>query len=123
MKVWKSGGCHCGKIRFKVQADFKQGLICNCSICTKKGFLHLIVDKNDFVFLSKEQDLSTYTFGTHSAKHHFCSYCGITSYYIPRSHPDGFSINLRCLDDLNLEDLTFKSFDGRHWEDNIHLIK
>lgn len=118
------GGCHCGKVRFKVLADFKQGILCNCSICQKKGFIHLIIEENkDFTLLTSESDLSTYTFGTHTAKHTFCRHCGISSFYIPRSHPNGFSVNLRCIDDINLSKLTIKDFDGKYWEENIHLIK
>lgn len=120
----KTGGCHCGKVRFQVRADFSRGLVCNCSICQKKGFIHLIIEENNhFTLLTPESNLTTYTFGTHTAKHHFCRYCGISSFYVPRSHPHGFSINLRCIDDINLTDLNITDFDGKHWEENIHLIK
>ncbi len=121
--LWKTGGCHCGSIKFRVLSDFKKAYICNCSICTQKGFLHLIVSKNEFELISSASNLSTYTFGTHIAKHLFCSKCGISSYYIPRSHPDGFSVNLRCVEDIDLKQIEFIPFDGKNWDMNIHLIK
>lgn len=119
----KMGTCHCGKVKFSVISEFKEGLICNCSICSKKGFIHLIVENKDFTLHTSESELTTYTFGTHTAKHLFCRHCGISSFYIPRSHPDGFSVNLRCIDDLDLGQIEIKNFDGRKWEENIHLIK
>ena len=123
-KIQKTGGCHCGRVRFQVKAHFTQGLICNCSICQKKGFIHLIIEESkDFTLLTSESDLATYTFGTHTAKHHFCRHCGISSFYVPRSHPNGFSINLRCIDNIDLGAISITDFDGKHWEDNIHLIK
>jgi hypothetical protein len=104
--------------RFKVQD-------CNCSICQKKGFLHLIVPEQDFQLLQGDKDLSTYTFNTGIAKHHFCKTCGIHAFYRPRSHPDGMDVNLRCLDapvEQLLTRFEVEPFDGRHWEENIHQI-
>ncbi len=93
------GGCHCGAVRFVVRfADPPQLLDCNCSICTKTGFLHLIAGTEDFDLLRGADMLSDYRFGTGTARHLFCRTCGIKSFYVPRSHPDGYSINWRALD-------------------------
>jgi hypothetical protein len=90
---------------------------CNCSICSKSGFLHLIVPKSQFRLLQGEDALTTYTFNTGAAKHLFCSTCGIKSFYVPRSHPDGYSVNARCLDPGTVEAMEIAPFDGRNWEE------
>ena len=93
------GGCHCRRVRFEVDAPAAPEVLeCNCSICTMTGFLHLIVPAARFRLLSGADDLVKYTFNTGAAKHLFCRHCGIKSFYVPRSHPDGFSVNGRCLD-------------------------
>jgi hypothetical protein len=89
---------------------------CNCSMCAKAGYLHLIVRAGEFKLLSGQEALTTYTFNTGAAKHLFCSVCGIKSFYVPRSHPDGFSVNARCLDPGTLEEMIVKPFNGREWE-------
>jgi hypothetical protein len=89
---------------------------CNCSICCKSGFLHLIVASDQFVLISGRGDLTTYTFNTGVAKHTFCSHCGVKAFYIPRSHPDGVSVNARCIDSETVESMSITPFDGRHWE-------
>jgi hypothetical protein len=89
---------------------------CNCSICSKSGYLALIVSKDRFDLLQGEEHLITYQFNTGTAKHLFCSYCGIKSFYIPRSHPDGISVNARCLDSPSVEHMTIEKFDGQQWE-------
>ncbi len=115
--VTHAGGCHCGRVRFEVRAPAKLEVAdCNCSICTKVGYLHLIVPADRFTLLSGRETLSTYTFNTHVAKHHFCSHCGVKSFYIPRSHPDGVSVNARCIDSDTIESVTVIPFDGREWE-------
>jgi hypothetical protein len=119
------GGCHCGAVRFQVQVNQFKVQDCNCSICQKKGFLHLIVPAQDFQLLQGDVDLSTYTFNTGIAKHLFCQICGIHAFYRPRSHPDGIDINLRCLDaplEKLLAQFEVEPFDGRHWEENVHQI-
>ena len=111
------GGCHCGRVRFEVigPKDLKVSE-CDCSICRKSGYLHLVVPKDRFNLLSGEDVLTTYSFNTHSAKHLFRSVCGIKSFYVPRSHPDGFSVNARCIDSETIGELTVTSFNGREWE-------
>ena len=116
------GGCHCGAVRFRVKVRKYEAIDCNCSICQKKGILHLIVPPEDFELLKGEDNLSTYTFNTGIAKHHFCKTCGIHPFYRPRSHPNDYDVNVRCLDGAAIELFTITHFDGKHWEDNIQQI-
>ena len=110
------GGCHCGRVRFRVRDDLARATACNCSICSKKGFLHLIVARDRFELLSGEADLTTYRFNTGVAQHHFCRVCGIHSFYVPRSDPDKIDVNVRCLEGVDLTSLCVIPFDGRDWE-------
>lgn len=106
------GGCHCGRVRFEVDAPANPEVLdCNCSICRMTGFLHLIVPAARFRLVSGGDDLVEYTFNTGAAKHRFCRQCGIKGFYVPRSHPHGFSVNARCLDDVDLAMLTVIPFD------------
>jgi hypothetical protein len=115
--VTHRGTCHCSRVSFEVQAPKHLDVSeCNCSMCSRTGYLHLIVPAKHFKLLSGADVLSTYTFNTHTAKHHFCSLCGIKSFYVPRSHPDGFSINARCLDLTTVTSTNVRSIDGRNWE-------
>ena len=117
-----TGGCHCGAVQFQVRiADFT-AIDCNCSICQKKGFLHCIVEPDQFQLLQGQESLSTYTFNTGQAQHLFCRHCGIHAFYHPRSHPGKIDVNLRCLDKVKLTDFVIKPFDGRNWEANIGTI-
>ena len=81
------------------------------------GYVHLIVPKERFRLLAGADRITTYSFNTGTAKHHFCSVCGIKSFYVPRSKPDGYSINVRCLEEGAVRVARVKPFDGRHWED------
>jgi hypothetical protein len=120
---WKTGGCHCGMVRFAVLApDVIEVKECNCSICRRTGYLHLVVEKERFRLLSGEDKLTTYRFNTGIAKHHFCSLCGIKSFYVPRSKPDGFSVNVRCLDDGQVTISRVTLFDGQHWEEQMAAL-
>jgi hypothetical protein len=110
------GGCHCGAVRFRVTADVTLISDCNCSMCTKKGLLHLIVPLGQFELLRGQDNLTTYTFNTHVAKHTFCKTCGIHSFYTPRSDPDKVDVNLRCLDNFDIDTINPKRFDGKNWE-------
>jgi hypothetical protein len=115
---WKEGGCHCGAVRFAVLApDEIEAQECTCSICHKSGYLHLIVAKERFRLLQGEDKLTTYRFNTGIAQHRFCSICGIKSFYVPRSKPDGVSVNVRCLDDGAVRVARISLFDGKHWEE------
>jgi hypothetical protein len=120
---WLEGGCHCGQVRFRARPREPRALDCNCSICRKKGFLHLIVERRDFELSSGEEALTTYTFNTGVAQHRFCSRCGVHPFYIPRSHPEQVSVNLRCLDDDLLHEFQIVAFDGKNWEANVNQFR
>jgi len=112
-----TGGCHCGRVRFEVVAPAQIEVgECNCSMCAKLGYLHLMVPKSRFRLLSGEEVLASYEFNTRTAKHLFCSVCGIKSFYVPRSNPEGFSVNARCLDEGTFEITAVRKIDGRNWE-------
>lgn len=120
MDVTHKGGCHCGAVTFLVKApEVIDAITCNCSICSMTGFSHLIVKKDAFTLLSGEEHLTTYKFNTKTAKHLFCAKCGVKSFYVPRSHPDGYSVNVQCLDKKTIKGIVSKNFDGAHWEDHI----
>ncbi|MFM7274279.1 MAG: GFA family protein [Gammaproteobacteria bacterium] len=122
------GGCHCGVVRFELEAPAHiEAHECNCSICSKSGYLHLIVPRSRFRLVSGDHALQSYRFGTGVAEHLFCRHCGIKSFYVPRSNPDGISVNVRCLDAGSVEQLRVEPFDGRNWEQGAaalaHLSK
>ena len=115
--MWHTGGCHCGRVRFEVHVPPDLDVLeCNCSMCSRSAYLHLIVAADDFRLVSGAGDLVEYTFGTGIAKHRFCRHCGVKSFYVPRSHPEGFSVNARCLDPATITSMKIRSFDGRDWE-------
>ena len=112
-----AGGCHCGAVRFEAALPGDvEAQACNCSICARTGFLHIIVPESRFRLIQGEDRLTTYTFNTHTARHLFCCVCGIKSFYVPRSHPDGFSVNVRCLDPGSVAGMDVLPVDGRNWE-------
>jgi hypothetical protein len=111
-------------VRFAVLAPAELEVAdCNCSICSKSGYLHLIVEAARFTLLSGEQELVTYRFNTGVARHRFCRICGIKSFYVPRSHPEGYSVNARCLDPGTVRALQVRPFDGAHWEQSVAGLK
>ncbi|HUN57023.1 MAG TPA: GFA family protein [Candidatus Binataceae bacterium] len=110
------GGCHCGRIAYEVEGALERVEVCNCSICTKKGYLHWIVPHEDFQLLTPWEALAMYTFNTGTAKHYFCPQCGVASFYIARSAPDKIDINVRCLEGVDAETLPVEYFDGQNWE-------
>jgi hypothetical protein len=111
------GGCHCRAVRFEVDLpDEVEAQTCNCSICAMTGFVHIIVPKSRFRLTTDEAALTAYTFNTGVAQHLFCKTCGIKSFYQPRSNPDGWSVNARCLDSTEGVELNIEAFDGRNWE-------
>jgi hypothetical protein len=118
---WRAGGCHCGGVRFEVAlAEVVEAQTCNCSMCAKSGFIHVIVPESRFRITRGAERLAEYTFNTRVAKHLFCSECGIKAFYRPRSNPDGWSVNARCLDVAANLDLS--AFDGRNWEANADQL-
>ncbi len=125
---WKTGGCHCGAVEW--QALTNDDIIvheCNCSICDMVGYLHLIVPAAHFKLIKGEDRLTSYKFKTGIAQHKFCKNCGVKSFYVPRSNPDGFSLNLRCMDRDQFSKITIAPLDGQNWELNAgnlaHLSK
>lgn len=124
MKSYK-GSCHCGRVQFEVVTDLDKAVECNCSICTKKGVLHHRVAPEQFTLLSGSDALTLYQFDSKIAKHWFCKYCGIHPFSNPRAAPAMYSINVRCLDDVDLEkaNLEIRRFDGRNWEEAIKSFK
>ena len=116
---WRSGGCHCGAVRFEAALpDAVEAQSCNCSICAMTGFVHIIVPQSRFRLTKGEEALTAYEFNTRRARHLFCATCGVKSCYRPRSNPDGWSVNARCLDDAADLNLEVAAVDGQHWEDH-----
>lgn len=114
------GSCHCERIRFRFESDpIREATLCNCSICAMKAFVHHIVPRHAFHLLCGADDLTSYRFGTQVANHTFCRCCGVHPFYTPRSDPDKIDINLRCVADLDLEDVALRNFDGQNWEEAI----
>jgi hypothetical protein len=112
-----TGGCHCGAVHFRVRfANPPELLDCNCSICAKTGFLHLISTAADFTLERGQDALTDYRWGSGTARHLFCRHCGIKSFYVPRSHPDGYSVNWRALDGVDDVVPVIRPYDGRNWE-------
>ena len=111
------GRCHCGAVRFRVEAPQEPRVQdCNCSMCARAGYLHLIVPASQFHLDAGAEALVTYTFNTGVARHTFCRHCAVKAFYVPRSNPDGVSVNLRCLDPATLSGVLLEAFDGRDWE-------
>jgi len=114
---WRAGGCHCGAVRFEAALPPQvEAQTCNCSMCEKLGFVHVIVPESRFRITAGADRLATYTFNTGTARHTFCSVCGVKAFYRPRSNPDGWSINARCLDEAGRPEFRIEAFDGRNWE-------
>jgi hypothetical protein len=110
--VTHRGGCHCGAVAFEVQAPARLTVSdCNCSICRMSGYQHLIVPRARFRLLKGAESLTEYRFNTGTARHLFCRHCGVKSFYVPRSNPDGYSVNARCLDPATVEHVEVEIFD------------
>jgi hypothetical protein len=118
-KARYEGGCHCGRVRMVVHGDLTRSTLCNCSICTMKGYIHLVVPPEDFELVAGRDALTTYTFNTQTAQHQFCNTCGVQPFYVPRSDPDKIDVNVRCLEGVDLASLRLPTFDGRNWEQAI----
>ena len=113
-----TGGCHCGAVRFEVEAPAERldVLTCTCSICAITGFVHLIVPESKMTISQGLEQMTTYRFNTGVARHLFCPTCGVKPFYRPRSNPDGWSVNLRCLEVPADVQITTDQFDGANWE-------
>ncbi len=113
------GGCHCGAVRFEVDLPLAfEAEDCNCSICAMSGNIHVIVPASRFRLLQGADAMREYRFGSGKARHLFCTTCGVKSFYVPRSNPDGYGVTWRCLDDWMALDVTVAPFDGQNWEEN-----
>src|SRR5262249_42012255 len=115
VKTW-TGGCHCGRVRFEVITDLARVVECNCSICRRKAYLHVIVPAERFRLLPGADAHAAYRFGTMTARHQFCGHCGVAGFYVPRSHPDCIDVNARCLEGIDVRALAVQHFDGQNWE-------
>jgi hypothetical protein len=120
--AWSTGSCHCGRVKFAARGKPTKVVLCNCSICTRKGYLHWIVPRAEFRIGCSEADLTLYQFGTKVAKHWFCPVCGCSPFYVPRSDPDKIDINARCLDGVDLGALAIEGFDGQNWEQHYERV-
>ena len=121
--VLHRGGCHCGAVSFQVEAPADlEATVCNCTICTKSGFLHLIVPASR-LHVEGDENLTTYRFNTGTAQHTFCRICGVKPFYVPRSNPDGFSVNVNCIDRTTVRNVRTTPFDGRNWEDHASTLQ
>lgn len=119
----KAGGCHCSAVTWEADLpDAVTAEACNCSVCERLGYLHVIVPAGRFRLLSGADELSEYRWKTGVARHLFCSACGVKSHYVPRSNPDGYSLNLRCMDRAQFSSVTIRDFDGRNWEANAGAL-
>jgi hypothetical protein len=117
-----SGACHCGAIKFSVTLTegFASARRCTCSMCRMRGAVAVTSAPDAFEIIHGEEKLSTYQFNTKTAKHHFCSVCGIYTHHGRRSNPDQLAVNVACLDDISPFDFTEVTvFDGeRHPSDD-----
>ncbi|MEZ5894459.1 MAG: GFA family protein [Parvularculaceae bacterium] len=119
----KKGGCHCGAVQW--EAELPDEIVaddCNCSICQMTGFLHVIIPRAKFRLIKGDEALTEYRFNTGSARHWFCKVCGVKSFYVPRSHPDGYSLNLRCMDRSQFTKIDVIPFDGLNWEASVNSL-
>lgn len=117
------GDCHCGQVQFEFNSASNVVLRrCNCSICDRVGYLHLIIPREAFDLRTDWDQLSLYTFNTGIAQHYFCKNCGVKPFYVPRSNPNGISINFRCVDPSTFDHVEIEDFDGQHWEDNADRL-
>ena len=122
--VSHSGQCHCAEVQFKFTAATVVDVThCNCSLCAMTGYEHVFVPETDLEFIQGQENLALYTFGTHTAQHYFCKTCGIKPLYRPRSHPEAWSVNLRCVVGGTLNVGKIIDFDGQNWEENIEELK
>ena len=110
-----TGSCHCGRIRYQVEGEVDSGLACNCSMCSRRGSLLWFVPRDKLRLLTGEDAVSTYLFNKHVIQHRFCANCGIHTHG-EAPGPGGAqmaAINLRTLEDFDLESVPVKHYDGR----------
>ena len=123
-ETFHTGACHCGAVMFTFRAPIAIDVTdCNCSVCSLSAYQHVFVPKADLTFTQGEDNLSLYTFGSHAAQHLFCKTCGIKPLYVPKSHPDSYSVNLRCVTSGTMTVARIIPFDGQNWDANIAALK
>lgn len=123
-RIFCEAACHCGSVRLRVRVPERVIVRrCNCSICTRTGYLHLFVDRSDLEWVAGEDELTEYRFNTGQARHLFCRICGIKPCYVPRSHPEGYSVNFNCLQLDETISVRIEDFDGKHWRQNVASIR
>jgi hypothetical protein len=103
-------------VAFEVDGACTTVTVCNCTICTKKAYVHWIVPRDVFRLLRGADQLTTYTFNTGVAQHYFCATCGVAPFYVPRSDPEKIDVNARCLEGVDLASVRVTTYDGQHWE-------
>ena len=117
------GSCHCQRVLFEVNTNIiGEATQCNCSICARKGILHFRVSASDFNLVSGEESLTVYKFGQNIANHYFCKFCGIHPFTNPKAAPSLYTVNLRCIEGIDISTLLIHHFDGIHWDDNVSLL-
>jgi hypothetical protein len=114
-----TGGCHCGRIRFDVEGELEAVSVCNCSMCAKTGYVHWTVEPEQLRVLTEPDNWVTYRFLTGTSQNRFCPICGISPFRVPRSDPDKVTVNVRCLDGVDVRTLPTTYFDGQHWEESM----
>ena len=110
-----TGSCHCGDVHYEVEADIKDVVACNCSICSKKGYLLSFVPEANFTLIKGADAISDYQFGAHRIHHTFCQKCGVAS-FSRGAMPDGtkmIALNVRCIDAIDIAALAVNPFDGK----------
>lgn len=107
------GSCHCGAVRFALETDFPELTTCDCSICRRKNALMVKVHESRFWLLCGEESLSDYQFHTLTARHFFCSVCGIYTFHRKRVTPDYFGVNVHCLSDFDPTGIPVRHTDGK----------
>lgn len=109
------GSCHCGNVAFEIDGELNGAMSCNCSICSRKGWMLWFVPRNKFKLLTSEDNMGTYLFNKHVIKHRFCKTCGINpfAYGVDPEGNEVAAINIRCLEGVDLSKIPVQEFDGR----------
>ena len=121
-EITHKGSCHCGRVTFELRAQLAHIMECNCSLCYRKGALWHGTDDAHFDMVTGENDLVLYQFGTMTAKHYSCRYCGVSTFSRPRIAPNAWVVNVRCLEGVDLSSLTIQAFDGQNWEHSVQQL-
>jgi hypothetical protein len=106
------GSCHCGRVKFEVKIELDHVRICDCSICRRRGALNHRVESQHLRLLTPLDELTLYTFHTHTARDYFCPTCGILPFRRPRTNPSVWAINVRCLEGVDLDAIPIKHVYG-----------